>query len=297
MSATAIPHEKQRFTNDAPPSGTGTNRSFSEFSLFSRLPPEIRLMIWENTWPGPRAIEVASRPVEDAQGEEDEGVPGIEALGDDWSDDEETDYIYLRPVCSLSTWLQHDFGARIIEEEPVEECPNPVALRVCHESRTLTLQRYSHIQHPNYASSSFYLDSGSDVLCLVADVDEDNLALLQRRYGDQLANISTILVEEMGWWENLEKGWKSLSYFQGLNVVQVLLDHDPDDDASDSGRTMTIEEYAAVAKELRERDVWVLGSTSWMVRYMDRKCNVYASLRLPNDSPPMHTRHAIRSVS
>lgn len=117
--------------------------------------------------------------------------------GSDSSDGTCFEYPYLRPTSRLSVWLEHDFSSRLMSEKPFEECPNPVALRVCRESRILFLQRHRLIQHPMLIRAAFYLHPRTDILCLLRDVDREHLEEVQKHYGAQLEAFQIILVEEI----------------------------------------------------------------------------------------------------
>lgn len=85
----------------------------SETFPFYRLPPEIRSIVWEQTWPEGRVVEA------------------LLCDNQDWeiqSDDEPTEYLALQLSSAISTFLYHDFSSRIIEDRPIEKCSNPVAL-------------------------------------------------------------------------------------------------------------------------------------------------------------------------
>ncbi|KAL4860341.1 hypothetical protein BDV12DRAFT_205182 [Aspergillus spectabilis] len=104
---------------------------------FNSLPTELRLMIWEYTWPTAQVIEAALwEKFDDATSEElsDE----IEEDNDD--DDSEEDkksigaagymqFSILHPLGSLDTLLQRDLSSKPLEtRSPLEECPRPIAL-------------------------------------------------------------------------------------------------------------------------------------------------------------------------
>jgi hypothetical protein len=82
-------------------------------------------MIWDLALPPPRVIEVG--------------------LYD--NDEEYTDVACLHLTESLSSFLEYDFGTRAVEQAPLERCPPPIGLQVCHESRTHALSRYQFIEH------------------------------------------------------------------------------------------------------------------------------------------------------
>ena len=99
----------------------------SDFHRFPSLPVEIRLMVWEYTWPMPRVIEAVSFEVFD--------------------DDDYEEFTILRPAGSVSKFSNHRFEWRILESKPLESCPHPVALGVCHESREHTLKHFLAMEH------------------------------------------------------------------------------------------------------------------------------------------------------
>jgi hypothetical protein len=79
------------------------------FTLFPKLPIELRLKIWKETLPEARVIEAANY--------RQQGQPKI---------------TILRLTGPLSTILKTDFATRDLDDD-VEVCPDPVALKVCHE--------------------------------------------------------------------------------------------------------------------------------------------------------------------
>jgi hypothetical protein len=78
------------------------------FHQFSELADEIRLMIWEYTWPAPRLIEASL--FDNPEGQEEETEEPIEVVN-------------LRLAGSLSTMVKLDLESRVAESAPVEQCP------------------------------------------------------------------------------------------------------------------------------------------------------------------------------
>ena len=79
-------------------------------------------------------------------------------------DKEAEEYIEVtnfRIIGPLSTLLEQDFGTRILEGEHSEECPSPMALQVCHESRKYTLSQYHIIES---IAGLFYINPYRDIL-------------------------------------------------------------------------------------------------------------------------------------
>ncbi|KAB5511468.1 hypothetical protein GE09DRAFT_1164842 [Coniochaeta sp. 2T2.1] len=212
------------------------------FPFFPRLPPEIRLMIWEKTWPETRVIEAAYA----------EAVACKNA-------DEPFERVALRMTGRLSTWLHTDVRCSILEDAPLEKCLDPVALWVCHESRTHTLRRFTRIVHSNIQAKPFYFRPDQDLIWLNADVTDDSLYQKELRdhYGEQLDKIERVLVEEEEWaipglYPNC------LGMLQGLQVIQVLQEREivteqpeAEEDSNQSAR----EEHAR---------------QGWIIQYIDR---------------------------
>jgi hypothetical protein len=88
-------------------------------------------MVWEETWPESRVIEAAYAEVSVAS----------------QLDDDCDGYIALRMTGRLSTWLKTDVSYSILEDAPLEECLDPVALWVCSESRAHTLRRFTCMRY------------------------------------------------------------------------------------------------------------------------------------------------------
>ncbi|KAL5330845.1 hypothetical protein ACEPPN_000370 [Leptodophora sp. 'Broadleaf-Isolate-01'] len=188
------------------------------FHLFPKLPLELRLLTWEHTWPEPRLIEAALC----------EGETTIQY----------TDVAILRFVGTLSTVLNMNVGRRVVEQRPVESCPPPVSLFVCHESRKHTLKQYRSMEHTNSKAGSFYFNPRHDVFWFSFDFAEepDCRRDLLRFCNEQLSDIESVLVEEAEWEEITPARYNSkyLSSLSGLKVITVLFSLFDDEDDKDS---------------------------------------------------------------
>jgi hypothetical protein len=76
-------------------------------SLFPTLPTEVRLMIWELTWPAARVIEAAYEPLEDDDSEDDDDTDDTDDVEDVGNN---TEFTILRPTGSFTSFLQENFG-------------------------------------------------------------------------------------------------------------------------------------------------------------------------------------------
>lgn len=117
------------------------------FTRFPNLPPEIRLMVWEQTWPRSRIIEPVAL---------DSPEPNVEVSN------------RLKPRCTIKSWLAHYKGPSRHGPCPRESCPDPVALRVNAESRAHTLSSYVHMRHSPGDGHSFYFSPRRDLLWFTA---------------------------------------------------------------------------------------------------------------------------------
>ncbi|KAK3368457.1 hypothetical protein B0H63DRAFT_515066 [Podospora didyma] len=150
----------------------------------------------EVTWPEPRVIEVAyvKEPVynDGLSGLGDEGGEETEepAPDDDFlvSYDGAIECVGLRLTCGAARWLQTDSGSRVIEDQSLEKCLDPIALQVCHEPQAHAIGQFKPMQHPKLDSWAFYFNPRSDILWLNTDVTDNPNTLneLQAYYGKQL---------------------------------------------------------------------------------------------------------------
>ncbi|KAI9742752.1 MAG: hypothetical protein M1818_003481 [Claussenomyces sp. TS43310] len=252
--------------------------SCKTFSPFSKLAPEVRLMIWEYTWPAPRMIEATSvlvcmegndyyRWEQNPASEEEEG-----------SDPPLREFTVLRLAGSLSGLLQQDFGFRALEEEEelAEDCPPPVALQVCQSSRRHTLNHYVRMQHAEIATRSFYFNPRRDVLWFSEQfTDEPGCMREVQRYYAGLDSIKTILVEEFEWVERTPEAY--VPYLRGLETIQIVsdnFDEDSDYEVEDHG----VEEMQRRANQCRAEFAEISIKEGWAVKniiFSDRLGNFY----------------------
>jgi hypothetical protein len=193
------------------------------FHQFSKLVDEIRLMIWEYTWPAPRLIEASLFDNPEAQEETE---------GQEEETEEPFEIVNLRFAGSLSTMLKQDLGSRIVEEGPVEQCPAPVALQICQQSRMHTLSRYRVMTS---LAGPFYYNPQRDVIFFSIDVADDypiHMPFLDRYHKTELNTLETVLVLDSEWPESpVEKGFRlrgtnstldCISHLGDLKTVQIL---------------------------------------------------------------------------
>lgn len=149
------------------------------FLFFPALPAEIRLIIWEYTWPEARVIEAA--------------------IHVDFSGDEATEWTYLRPAGSLAAFLRTVVFWRDLDtKSPLETCSPPQALGICRESREHTLRHYKFMKHSMFPQHSFYFNSLRDVLWLSLDIasEWEDLEDFREFYDGSLNSFKTLLIQD-----------------------------------------------------------------------------------------------------
>lgn len=247
-------------------------------------------MVWEQTWPEGRVVEAGlydNQDWEAPSGDEDE----------DEGEGEPIEYLALRLSSTISTFLDHDFGGRIVENRPIEKCSDPVALQVCRESRAITLRHYFRMTHSKLGRS-FYLNPDRDIFWPSTDMTDSlgELELLKGYYAECWGRIQSVLVS---WEEYASKSYPQhvLPRVTGLRVVQVLLgkeDNEGDQlQTENQGETGDREESAdqdvrekenrteeddwdmEFARKMMERDSAMAKGLPWTVQYMDQKRNVF----------------------
>ncbi|KND87294.1 hypothetical protein TOPH_08046 [Tolypocladium ophioglossoides CBS 100239] len=267
----------------------------NKHSSFARLPVEIRTKIWAETWPEPRIIEVrelwsSSQHETQRQGPQrilDESeTASCRSLdhsedGNRELNDEGSFYLGLQLTSSFSSWMQHDFGHRVTEDEPLEECPPPISLQICRESRAFTLQHFVRIKDSISPSRSFYFSPRRDILCLSRDIVETGAEEVEEAgccYGAQLNLIQSSLVELYDWNEAMGPAYcfKFLHRFKGIKLVRVLLESEE----YDGFEGYRVRELAVQAGQRKIKDEALLQGLAfpWTVEYVDRTGNVHARL-------------------
>ncbi|KAH8598430.1 hypothetical protein B0O99DRAFT_615115 [Bisporella sp. PMI_857] len=224
------------------------------FYQFSKLTIEIRLMIWEYTWPEPRLIEASLFDNPEAQAEME---------GQEEETEEPFEIVNLRFAGSLSTMLKEDLGSRIVEDGPVEHCPAPVALQICQQSRMHTLSRYRVMTS---LAGPFYYHPQRDVIFFSVDVADDypmHIPFLDRYHKTELNTLETVLVLESEWPDSPRKRGTGrggmdytldcISHLGGLKTVQIFREGSGvgSKGSSESGDEGEEEDLQALADHLR----------------------------------------------
>lgn len=117
-----------------------------------RLPLELRLRVWEETWPGARLIEV-SLPPGAATSTAPKRIKPSRQVGAE----------------KVTAWNSR---TKRLEDVSCRAYKHPVALQVCRESRNHTLATYRRLQHSRVADCAFYFDPRRDVLWLHRDLSQ-----------------------------------------------------------------------------------------------------------------------------
>ncbi|CRG88240.1 Proto-oncogene tyrosine-protein kinase ROS [Talaromyces islandicus] len=230
------------------------------------LPLEVRLMIWEHTWPAARVVEAAS--------------------WEKFDDDEYSEFTIFRPVGSLDTLLRTNFSSRPVETpSPLEKCSFPIALQICQESRMHTLKTYALVQHPDLPECAFYFNPRQDLLWFSCDIASDTKRLmeLQDSYQTSINQFRILLVEDTEWegWDWRASSSPVLSILPALQIV-VLIDDDYDDDGTLI--THSAEEYQVCATEYQNDNYTFFESMDpgYQLEYMDRGGNSYLGTYIPH---------------
>ncbi|PYI01688.1 hypothetical protein BO78DRAFT_390906 [Aspergillus sclerotiicarbonarius CBS 121057] len=163
---------------------------------FMSLPIEIRLLIWEATWPEPRVIGHCM--TQTGNGAERRAIH------------------YLRAVGSLEAYSHLDYY-NILNHAVIEPCPDPIALQICRESREHTLRTYTPMIHNTFGFGSFYFDPKRDTLLLCWDFDQCKPSLIFY-YGAQMLRFEKILVDGHFWAKDFSSHYEDvLRAFKPVN--------------------------------------------------------------------------------
>ncbi|RYC81196.1 hypothetical protein BFJ63_vAg15912 [Fusarium oxysporum f. sp. narcissi] len=236
------------------------------FASFSTFPENVRLKIWEATWPDPRVIEIRSLPQVDSDDIYDLSRLQLYGTISNWLDkddcdednDEEDDVEKGDAMSqvpnrgeksndgasnggsSLASGDSEDFDiedARRFGRNPrtifwrmSRENQHPIALSVCAESRQHTLRSFYYLRHHERSEWSFYLDPTQDVVWLSdslwKDICFDNEDAV--RLGRSYGSRLSHVEQVI---VNAEK-WRDLEelnilpYFGCLKTIKLLLDDD-----------------------------------------------------------------------
>lgn len=277
-------------------------------------------MVWEETWPPPRVIEVTNHysdfydTYETDDSEQPRGLKESSRANQSGSEDSPREdlgydadvesevsislqkYLRLRLAGSLSTFRRMDTGSRIVEAEvPFEHCPLPSVFQVCRESRAHALTNFILLEDSKIESYSFYLNPRHDLAWLSLDISDDGfeeVSLLRGTYGNQLACIRNMLVDEMEWdyWDGIKFCETFFGIFGGLNSVTILLDDENLDDRP--RRIRQTSDLHSRAKQLEEKDQAILqsGLFEGTLEYVGRDSFVYGGLQWSPTSPCSDTR-------
>jgi len=230
-------------------------------------------MIWEATWQEPRVMEIRER----WHSMDSESDSESDSDSDSDSDlklvlkSDAGHYIGLRLAGSLSRFIASvdtSIGTRTTSYETFENCPAPVSLQICCESRTHTPRHFTCMVDSITDYNSFYFNSRRDFLWLSIDEGAGMVAQLKQHYGTQLAQIRNFLPQEVLWrGGHTLLGYYStyLNIFEGIRWVRILLDGFEGDNET----PIKPQEYPHRAKELALRDLKELENDyrGWTIDY------------------------------
>ena len=170
----------------------------------------------------------------------------------------------------------------MLEDGPLEDCPHPVALQVCRESRQHTLRQYVATQHREFKAGSFFFSPYRDVLFLTLDFTDEpsHLREVEHHYGSQLKNINAVLLEEVDWTQEGPASYTSSHLTPFGDLDEILLVYG---DYNEDGDILPV-----VAEELRSRASYFKEQyqefitavkdrkgTARCIKYMDRSGKFY----------------------
>lgn len=224
---------------------------------FMRLPPELRLAIWEHTWPEARVAEIAIR--------------------EDPTDPNWTTNHHMRITGRLSTFLRCEFKDRTRQDPPLEPSPDPVALHVCRESRAHTLGKYIPMRHSNLPRGSFYFHPGRDVFWLPVEYVQrldrggDTLTDLFWSYSEDWHEISLVVVGELYWRQFPPPDYcdQVLENIHDLRTVTIITDSEGFGEFA--GVDCEEMDFVRRAKDQMAKDRRAVGDCLWATQYIDRE--------------------------
>jgi hypothetical protein len=183
-------------------------------NLFN-LPLEVRLLIWESTWPLARIVALTQNLNETDHYRTQFLLPRYERFAT--QEDNDSRFSAFKPIPSRLRPNRLDIAYSV-----------PLALHICHESRSHTLKTFVLISAPSDEHRSFYFNPAVDAVLL------DKLGLGTRKlraYGKQLAHFRTAIANAGEWKDvpsstdgfapsfNEDKREEVRKMFSGLEVV------------------------------------------------------------------------------
>lgn len=131
-------------------------------TTFAVLPAELRLRIWEASWPAARLVEVRlPSSTAAARSSPPRRIRPSRQVGGE----------------KITVWNSQQ---RRLESIACHAYAHPVALQVCRESRRHTLQTYVRLAHAHVPDCCVYFDPRRDVLWLHRDLSQFDTASLAR---------------------------------------------------------------------------------------------------------------------
>lgn len=130
----------------------------SDIDGHAGLPPELRLRIWEATWPVARLIETRLPP---GGSQAPRRIQPSRQVGGG----------------KITVWNSQSHG---LEDVVCRPYSHPVALGVCREARDHTLRTYKRLRHSQNPGCCFYFDPRRDLLWLHRDLSQFDLTSLSQ---------------------------------------------------------------------------------------------------------------------
>jgi hypothetical protein len=185
--------------------------TFTATGLFL-LPYEVRLMIWEYTWPPPRLIDLA---IKDPLAFPDQHI---------WPPELGSLQFYPDPIHISEGLVRYGFGGSFDR--------NPIALNLCRESREHTLMQYKIVENTQTGpeKGSFYADPSRDALLVRFSESTsyyDVMGNMIDCYGERLSLIQTLVLMPVIYISSYIEVKRAISRLQGLKTILWLLVEEP----------------------------------------------------------------------
>lgn len=185
-------------------------------------------------------------------------------------DDLDDNFLYLRALCRLSTFLQQDTSDVNDDIEPLEENMVP------DESQQLS-HGYVQLSHAELPSSPCFLQPERDVLWFSHETEEEDVNEMKPYYGPQLKAIQNVMFQETEW-SYIDECLELMKPFAGIKTIYVWLDsYRFLDEASKSSK----QDYLERTQIFQARDAALFKGRNLMVQYIDDQKNIYGGFRVP----------------